>query len=398
MLDLVAPAGSPIPVNFLIKTLFYGLNRKKVGDNLKEKIGKDYDVRRCYLLNSGRTALFLLLKAMKSIANENNREVIIPAYTCFSVPSAIVKAGLKIRLVDIDPETLDYSYSRLESADFRNGLAIIACNLFGITSDVNKLQDIAAKNQLYLIDDAAQSMGARINSKHSGTFGDAGIFSLGRGKNITAYEGGILVSNNDQIAEKIESEIDSLRKSSGLSEFKAFNRLALYSLFLRPGLYWIPAKLPFLQLGETIFDPDYDLSELSGIQQAMSAMMFAELSRLNSKRRENAIRIGRALIGTGKYEIPGFDEDDCPAYIRLPVICTDKKWRDQAISDLKKQGIIATTMYPSGIHEISGIIQHLVSDMDDYPGTRTVTNRLLTIPTHPLLKQSHIEKILSVML
>ncbi|HDS00480.1 MAG TPA: hypothetical protein ENO07_00540, partial [candidate division Zixibacteria bacterium] len=312
-------------------------------------------------------------------------------------PSAIVKAGLRIRLVDIDPRTLDYNYSQLEGVDSKDGLAVMACNLFGILSDMHKLERIAGENQLYLIDDAAQSMGSRHGSKYSGTFGDAGIFSLGRGKNMTAYEGGVLVTNNDRIAGKIDDSITELAKPSIKAEIKAFSNLLFYSLFLRPRLYWIPARIPFLHLGETVFDPDFKLSQLSGIQKSVSALMFNELSGINSIRKKNALAIGQALIDNGSYMIPGYTESNCPAYIRLPVICPNNSWRDRAIQKLVSRGINATIMYPCGIHQIPGIREHLGPDCGHFPGAEMVADRLLTIPTHPYLKQTHIETIISTL-
>jgi dTDP-4-amino-4,6-dideoxygalactose transaminase len=79
------------------------------------------------------------------------------------------------------------------------------------------------------------------------------------------------------------------------------------------------------------------------------------------------------------------------------VICPDNSWRDDAIEKLRKVGIGATAMYPSGIHQISGIQPYLGGIRDDYPGTRIVVDCLLTIPTHPYLKESHIDRIISTL-
>jgi perosamine synthetase len=397
MLNLVPPAGSPVPVSFLLKSVFWQSKSKGEPETLVNSICKEYNIKHCYLLNSGRSALYYILRAMNHMADKEKHEVIIPAYTCFSVPSAIVKAGLKIRPVDINPSTMDYDYERLEQHGLGNALALISCNLFGIISDIKKLEVIARENQMYLIDDAAQSMGSKNGLRYSGTFGDAGIFSLGRGKNITAYEGGILVTDNDLIAGQIAREIDMLEKASSWQEIKAFNKLLSYSLFLRPALYWLPSRVSFLHLGETVFDPDFELSCLSQIQKTVSELMFTRVSSLNAVRKKNAIKIGRALLNNGNYSIPGYAENNCPAYIRLPVICPDRGWRNSAIEKLRKVGISATAMYPSGIHQIPGIQPHLGGIRDDYPGTRIVVDRLLTIPTHPYLKESHIDIIISTL-
>jgi dTDP-4-amino-4,6-dideoxygalactose transaminase len=133
------------------------------------------------------------------------------------------------------------------------------------------------------------------------------------------------------------------------------------------------------------------------MQKRMSSMMFEELPRLNCIRKENAQSIARDLLDSGNYMIPGYDKNDCPAYIRLPVLCPNKDRRENAIAELKKLGINSTAMYPSSIDQIPGIDKFLSGGRDDYPGARRVADCLLTLPTHPFLKKAHIKKIISVL-
>ena len=97
----------------------------------------------------------------------------------------------------------DYDYQKLSGIDFTKVLCIVSSNLYGIPDHLVRLEQIASEHGIFLIDDAAQCMGGRVDGKFSGTFGDAGLYSLGMGKNITSIEGGIIVTNSDDMASLI---------------------------------------------------------------------------------------------------------------------------------------------------------------------------------------------------
>src|SRR5439155_14221538 len=110
-----------------------------------------------------------------------------------------------------------------------------------------------------------QAMGVESQGRCLGTIGDVGIFSLGRGKNITCGSGGIIVSNSDQMAEAIGQQYRRLAVPRLFEALKGFAQVALMAAFVRPRLYWIPAAMPFLKLGQTIFPKDVKLKRLSGM-------------------------------------------------------------------------------------------------------------------------------------
>ena len=93
---------------------------------LRQVIRERFGVRHCALTSTGRAGLTLLLKAMKRLGRARADEVVIPSYTCYSVAASIAKAGLRPRIVDIDPATLDYVPAQLERTDFSRALAIVA--------------------------------------------------------------------------------------------------------------------------------------------------------------------------------------------------------------------------------------------------------------------------------
>ncbi len=389
---LVAPAGTPITLGELVRTLTNRINQTSHFETLSSRIQRLTGQRHCYFLSSGRAAQTLLLESMKEF-RPNCNEVILPAYTCYSVAAAAVRAGLKIRLVDVNLETFDFDLDALESQDLRNAVAIVGCNLFGVMNSWKRLQPIAESDDVPLIDDGAQSFGAKMNGQVSGTFGMAGFYSLGRGKALTTYNGGILITDNSELARLLAARIAALRLPGLLAEALSYLKLTLYAAFIRPRLYWIPASLPFLGIGETIFETEFDIARLSRVQAAAAAVVLENVLFFNRMRAANAYEIGRLVLESGDFKVPGWLAEHCPPYLRLPVLAPTQAFRDRAISSLRRRGIAATRMYPSSMKEIPGIGPHLVNGGAEFPRAQSLVERLFTLPTHPLLTDADIESI-----
>jgi len=398
MLYLVPPAGAPVKLSDIVRAigsrLFSPWSAGDFGQAIKAETGARY----CYFFNLGRTALLYALRAVSELVGSFRNEIIIPAYTCRSVADAITMAGLRIRLVDIDPMTMDYDYDKLARADFSRVAAMIGCNLFAIVSNWNNLNRIAREKQVFLIDDAAQSIGSRYGDCESGCLGDVGFYSLGRGKNLSTYSGGILLTDNERIARHVETGIQLLAQPGSKQEIKALVAMTLYSFFLKPGLYWIPSMMPTLHLGDDVaidFPDRFSPGRLTPFQQHAGAILYRRLDDLNAIRAANARKLGRAIKRNSCIQIPGFDENNCPSFLRLPLLMPDQRLRDNALVSLRRLGIQASTMYTSTIYQISGIGEHLASNETEYPGALDLVRRLLTLPTHPYMKEKHMRMAVS---
>jgi dTDP-4-amino-4,6-dideoxygalactose transaminase len=106
------PAASPIYFRDIISGLKGLIRRHRELNRFEAELKQYFGVRHCFLVSSGKAALTLILQALRNIHPDRD-EVLIPAFTCYSVPSAIARAGLKVRLCDIDPNTLDFNFDRL---------------------------------------------------------------------------------------------------------------------------------------------------------------------------------------------------------------------------------------------------------------------------------------------
>jgi len=395
MFRLIPPAGMAISFRDIIQMINLSLHKSNCSEQFEKAIKYYTNARHCYFFNSGRTALVFILKALSKQTDAARNEVVIPAYTCFSVAAAIAQSGLKIRLIDIDPTTTDYDYDKLSNINFTKVLAIVASNLFGIISDWQKLWSIARDKGIFLIDDAAQSMGSSYESKPSGILGDVGFYSLGRGKNLSTYSGGILLTNDDKIADSIKEEMLNMRKCSYGCEMNSLILITLYSFLLKPWLYWIPDMIPFLGLGKTIFDMNFHLGNLTDLQACLGNILHSKLDDINKKRIENSKKLAEGIMKLERYKIPGYFDTRCPIYLRFPLLASNKSKRDEVIDSLRRIGISASSMYPSTIRQIPGIDKHLTSPESDFPGAQIVVDRLLALPTHSYISDKDIHKMIS---
>lgn len=158
-------------------------------------IGRKYGVA----CANGSGALDIAVAALKIKAGD---EVIMPAFTIISPALSVVRAGAKPVLVDSDPVTWNMDINQVEAKITHRTRAIIAVHIYGLPVDMNPLLELCRKYNLFLIEDAAEMHGQTYNNKKCGSFGDISIFSFYPNKHITTGEGGMVVTDNEVLAQR----------------------------------------------------------------------------------------------------------------------------------------------------------------------------------------------------
>ncbi len=379
------PAAVPLSFQDLWNGFKGFLAGNSKNDEFEDEIRRYFNVKHVFFTSSGKACLFLILKALKSLRPERS-EVLIPAYTCFSVPSAIVRAGLTVTLCDIDTSSLDFDRTALDDKITKNTLCVVPNHLFGIPSRMDDIMAICRKKNVFVLEDAAQAMGGTDGERFLGTIGDAGFFSLGRGKSVTCGSGGIIVTNSDCIGAAIQNEYDRIQYPGRMETLREFIKTALMSLFIRPYLYWIPAAMPFLKLGLTLFDIHFPVQKLSSMQRGLCVGWVSRLEKAMLVRKGQAAQLCRKLRTTGaippSLAIP---------YLRLPVIMENRDQKRRICQESNKKGLGITQMYPSPVNEIPQIA-HRFTGLN-FPAARLVADRLITIPLHQFVRDRDREDI-----
>ncbi len=164
--------------------------------NFEEKYAKYHDAKFAISTSSGTTALWVSLKAAGVKAGD---EVILPPYTFIATGSSILMANAIPVFVDVDPDTFNMDPSKIEAAITDKTKVIMPVHIAGNPVDMDAIMAIAKKHNLKVIEDAAQAHGAEWDGKKVGALGNAGIFSFQTSKNMSAGEGGIIISNDDDL-------------------------------------------------------------------------------------------------------------------------------------------------------------------------------------------------------
>jgi len=168
--------------------------------NFSKYIGSKHAV----MVNSGSSANLLMIAALFYIKNpklklKRGDEVIVPAVSWSTTYYPLYQYGLKIKFVDIDIETLNYDLVQLESAISSKTRVVLAVNLLGNPNDFDCINNIIKDKKIILLEDNCESMGASFNNKKTGTFGVMGTFSSFYSHHISTMEGGIIVTDNEEL-------------------------------------------------------------------------------------------------------------------------------------------------------------------------------------------------------
>ena len=338
------------------------------------ELRRNLNVAHVFPVSSGTAALQVTVSALKTLSPRT--DVVIPAYTCFSVPAAIMNAGLRPVLCDIDAATFDFDHAQLQKVLTPSTLCVVSHHLFGIPSDIERTREICRARKTFVIEDAAQALDVGRSERAPGTMGDVGIFSFGRGKNVTCGSGGIIVTNSDRIAAAVHEQYRHLPCPSWWHTVKDFAVLVFMILFIRPRLYWIPAALPFLGLGMTEFPRTITARRLSGFKAGLLRHWRRNLVRSNHVRAAAAADLRRRM------RLRPVNDSAAPL-LRLPILASSRVEKQRLYSASNALGLGISVGYPTSIDEIPEL--RAVVDGRTFPAAKHVASRLLTLPTHQWL-------------
>ncbi len=409
------PAGAPMPFGNILRASTAALCTESTEKKLCQKLARTFQVPELMLCHSGRSALSLILTALhKSLpkSEQNTRlEVLIPAYVSYSVPSAVAHAGFTLRLYDVDPQSLAPNKASIQAATSEKTLAIVLCHQFGLVYDGAPLRDIATAHGAFLVDDAAQVMGAMVGKDYAGTMGHVGLFSLSRGKAVTAVEGGIIALPHSEHKERIATALEQCAQKSNTQKnsaesVKMLIKAAAFMFLRQPAVYTLPASLPWLQLGASIFEPNFPhgamCSASAGLAQAALPLMEAS----HGRRRHKAAYYARALQDIAEVKGISPAAHTRPVYVRYPLVPTKGKeiiiqkiLRHNGGKTAKKLGI--SRGFPLPLYAVNDLQPHLTQEHvlqktaeQRFMGATYVAQNLITLPTHDHVRKEDMDTIL----
>ncbi|WP_426664615.1 DegT/DnrJ/EryC1/StrS family aminotransferase [Rhodanobacter aciditrophus] len=352
---------------------------------------------------SGTAALLIALAALHELKPARHR-VVMPAYTCPLVPLAVRQAGLEPVPCDLRPDHYDMEPHALRAACDERTLAILPTHLAGRVADVDDALAVANNVGAYVIEDAAQALGARRDGSSVGLAGDLGFFSLAAGKGLSIYEGGLLAARDPDLRERLARTAARIAKPSPSWELRRSAELLGYAALYRPhGLrlaYGNPLRRalrrgdPVAAVGDDFALP-LPLHAVGRWRQAVGAhaarRLPAFIEQCGVRARRHLPRL-RAIPGVAVLDDPAGAHGTWPFFFLL---LRDQRHRDAALEQLWQAGYGVSRLFIHALPDyayLDGIVPKA-----DVPNARDFAARSLSIGNSAWLADADIDAVCGVL-
>ena len=331
-------------------------------NDIKNYVGTDY----CIALNSGTSALHATLLAY---GLGNGDEIIVPSFSFISTANSVLFVNGKPKFADIEEETFGLNPDSISNVINSKTKAIIPMDYGGLSCKISDISEVAKKNHLILIEDAAECLGSTVNGSKVGSQSDSAIFSFCGNKVLTTGEGGAVVTNSKKIFEKIKL-IRSHGRQDSINYFKN------------------PSKSQYLSLG-------YNW-RMSSLTAALGISQLKKLDKIIKMRQKNAKQLISKLAKFKEISISDPPNGYEHIYQMFTIKLNSKKIRDSLHNFLKKKRIFSK-VYFFPIHLTDFYKKNFPNSGKFLPNTEKLSNQLLTLPLYPNMtseeKQYLIESI-----
>lgn len=326
-------------------------------EEFEKKVADYAGLKYAVAVNSGTSALNLIIK---SLGIGNGDEVITTPFSFVASVNCFIMEGAKPVFVDINPKTLEMNIDEIESKITDKTKAILAVDVFGQPINMNKLREIADRHKLYLIEDSCEAIGSAYDGVRAGKLADAAVFAFYPNKQITTGEGGIIVTDNEQIAQICSSLRSQGRAITG---------------------FWLHHE----RLGY-----NYRMSEL---QAALGSVQMDRLDEIIVKRQNVASAYNEVLGKIKGVTIPYINENVTTMSWFVYVIQLDSNIdRDRTMEHLKENGV-GCRPYFTPIHIQPYMIEMFGYKENDYPITADIGRRSIALPFYNDMTQSEINYV-----
>ena len=341
------------------------------------------------LYQSGTAALAAALTACQQFGGTRD-EVILPAYGCPDLVSAVVHAGARPVLVDLEEDSFRFSLDRLKERIGPNTLAVVSVVFLGLRDRLPQLRELCRAAGTQLIVDSAQWFPC--GHEREPWPGDYNIISFGRGKPVSLLHGGAVICNDPRLAKALPVPAPSPLDQR--TEHSLRFRIHLYNRVIEPRIYGLVSRLPGLHIGETRYHPLHRIEAMSRFHQGLIEANIEQYRNSPRHSRDYRQRLA-SLPQRGWKDLTGdWDMEDLPALLRYPILIENREQREEFLRSCGNLGVSA--LYNRPLASVEGL-GFLGEDPADYPAAQRLAQRLVTLPTHIGVSGSVRENIVSTL-
>ena len=330
-----------------------------LGPKLKEfeKVFSEYiGTKRAVAVNSGTSGLFL---CMLALGIGQGDEVITTPFTFIASATTIMMVGATPTFVDIDPVSLNIDPAKIESKITNKTKAILPVEIFGNPASIDKVCKIAKNRNLTVIEDSCEALGSALNGKKVGTFGKISVFAFYPNKQITTGEGGMIMTDDDGLADICLSLRNQGRGKAG---------------------GWLEHE----RLGYNF--------RLSDINCALGIVQLSRIEQIRAKRKQVA-KWYREILADDKRLIVPSEPAGCDiSWFVFVVRLTEEfngQQRDRVLQDMKDKGIQVGNYFPP-VHLQPFMVEQFGYKKGDFPITESVCERTIALPFYNNLKKDEV--------
>ena len=249
--------------------------------------------------SSGRDAIAL---AFEGMGLQSGDEIIIPSYTLGELMPILRSKGYHLIPADVDPESFNMDLASLKARLSKRTKAIIALHIFGAPCDIEGIMGFAMQNSLLVLEDCAHALGAHVNGKKLGSFGDAAIFSFEVNKAVSTYGGGMLVTNREQVFDFAKNAV-AARRQTTLPALKKALSTWIEELVIRSPFYGLINHILFSEQMAPVFEAFYRRAHsgqrpsvaYSGYQACLGLRKLKMVDERNKKCNQQWLRLSKDL-------------------------------------------------------------------------------------------------------
>lgn len=352
------PVYSPVTLSGVTRA-GTALVRPSEVDALRAEVAQRYLASRVELTGSGTQALQVAVTiAQKRVGGA----VALPAFQCYDLASAAVGAGVRVALYDVNPRTLAPDIDSVRQAMRAGARTVVIAPLYGIPVEWESLASEIESAGGVAIEDAAQGHGATWHGRPLGAWGGLSVLSFGRGKGWCGGSGGALLARMGWERE----ELPTLPAPSLADELRVVAQLKAQWILGRPSLYGLPAALPGLHLGETVYHPPRVPRRITRAAAAAARAHAAASDWEANFRRKRAEQFVRRMFVAPHGGVAG--------YLRMPVLIPIDLTPAHTALGISRS-------YPTTLASLPVVRERLVGS-GPYPGAEELAARLATLPTH----------------
>jgi dTDP-4-amino-4,6-dideoxygalactose transaminase len=337
-----------------------------VTQQFEQEFAEQAGVKHAFAVSNGTDALHL---AYLGIGIGPGDEVIVPSLTFVATANAALYCGAEVRFADvIGPEDLNVSPESIEQQITPRTKAIAVVHYGGYPVRMEAVMDIAKRHNLAVVEDAAHAPGASLKGRALGAWGDAGCFSFFSNKNLAVGEGGMVITNRDDVADKLK-----VLRSHGMTT-----------------LTWDRHRGHASSYDVVALGHNYRIDE---IRAALGLAQLHKLAKNNARRKEITGLYRAAFAGPGfaGVEMPFANTEGNSSYHILPILLPAGADRQVFMDAMRGAGIQTSIHYPP-IHKFSYHSQRCPGL--SVPVTEAVAAREVTLPLYPTMSDADVETVL----